>query len=619
MKFNIYFIFSFLLVQLSLAQSTKFEFGNISEEEYNYTNVPFESDASAVILSEYGELQMKNYGYVIKQHIRKKILKQDAIEGNILEFTYNPNNKYNRPKINKVQVYNKINNEIIISKLNKADIVEETVDENTRRIVYAIPNIKVGSIIEYETEDVRTADLYATPWNFQNDYPTLVSKLDIRMHTDFDYRIYLIGQKLNEKYGNRKANRSWEIEYVPSVKKFNKVYNIRDFKESIGFQYTAEQDWHGTIFSSPTWTSFRSVFTKKIETNLRGVNFNEIALKIQNGSSQLETYKNVIEYVRKNYKTDNSKIIDKISNFNSGILRTKIGSNLELVILVNKLLKSKGIESHLVINSYRGRGRLIMNFPIVSRISNIQNMSVLDNQIYLFDENILKIVDDSYKEKIVFPYLDFYNQLVLKLESKQDEFFNINPPLSESYLINEIEFKQDDVKMKSLNKFKGYFNKDNQKKYDFPMFNELVYSSEDLNNQGEYSSINKIFASKGKNIDYFGFEFPFNEDLNFLNIEKDRKYQVELDFPFQKVIQFKSKIPNDFTLQQEEFNKEIKALGNKLQYKQHIEINDNEFVISYILLVNQSIITNKDLKEYSDFLNKIIERNKDTVILMKKK
>ncbi|MGV0946412.1 DUF3857 domain-containing protein [Empedobacter falsenii] len=280
MKFNIYFIFSFLLVQLSLAQSTKFEFGNISEEEYNYTNVPFESDASAVILSEYGELQMKNYGYVIKQHIRKKILKQDAIEGNILEFTYNPNNKYNRPKINKVQVYNKINNEIIISKLNKADIVEETVDENTRRIVYAIPNIKVGSIIEYETEDVRTADLYATPWNFQNDYPTLVSKLDIRMHTDFDYRIYLIGQKLNEKYGNRKANKSWEIENVPSVKKFNKVYNIRDFKESIGFQYTAEQDWHGTIFSSPTWTSFRSVFTKKIETNLRGANFNEIALKI---------------------------------------------------------------------------------------------------------------------------------------------------------------------------------------------------------------------------------------------------------------------------------------------------------------------------------------------------
>ncbi|MGV0948442.1 hypothetical protein ACTS91_12200 [Empedobacter falsenii] len=202
--------------------------------------------------------------------------------------------------------------------------------------------------------------------------------------------------------------------------------------------------------------------------------------------------------MRKIYKTDNSKIIDKISNFNSGILRTKIGSNLELVILVNKLLKSKGIESHLVINSYRGRGRLIMNFPIVSRISNIQNMSVLDNQIYLFDENILKIVDDSYKEKIVFPYLDFYNQLVLKLESKQDEFFNINPPLSESYLINEIEFKQDDVKMKSLNKFKGYFNKDNQKKYDFPMFNELVYSSDDTNNQGEYSSINKIFAVKEK-------------------------------------------------------------------------------------------------------------------------
>lgn len=200
MKFKIYFLFTFLLTQFVFAQSNKFEFGKISEEEYNYTSVPFEVDASAVTLSEYGNLQMKNYGYVLKQHIRKKILKQDAVDGNVLEFTYNPKNKYSRVKINNVQVYNKINNEIIISKLNKKDIIEESIDENTTRIIYAIPNVKVGSIIEYETEDVRTADLYATPWNFQNDYPTLVSKLDIRMHTDFDYRIYLIGQKLNEKY-----------------------------------------------------------------------------------------------------------------------------------------------------------------------------------------------------------------------------------------------------------------------------------------------------------------------------------------------------------------------------------------------------------------------------------
>ncbi|WP_291089389.1 MULTISPECIES: DUF3857 domain-containing protein [unclassified Empedobacter] len=618
MKFKIYFLFTFLLTQFVFAQSNKFEFGKISEEEYNYTSVPFEVDASAVTLSEYGNLQMKNYGYVLKQHIRKKILKQDAVDGNVLEFTYNPKNKYSRVKINNVQVYNKINNEIIISKLNKKDIIEESIDENTTRIIYAIPNVKVGSIIEYETEEVRTADLYATPWNFQNDYPILKSKLDISMHTDFDYRIYLIGQKLNEKYGNRKANKSWEIENVPSVKKFDKIYNIRDFKETIGFQYTAEKDWHGTIFSSPNWTSFRSVFAKKIETNIRNVDFNEIAIKINNGASQLETYKNVIEYVKLNYKANENNKIDDISNFKSGILRIKSGTNLELVILVNKLLKSKGIESHLVINSFRSRGRLIMNFPIVSRISRIQTMTVLDNQIYLFDDNILKIIDDSYKEKIVFPYLEYYNQLVLKLDSRQDEFLTINPPLSESYLINEIEFKQNDIKMKSLNKFKGYFNKDNQKKYDFPMFNELVYSSENINNVDEYSSINKIFAVKEKVIDYFGFEFPFNEDLNYLTIEKNRKYQVELDFPFQKVIQFKSKIPTDFILKYDNFDKEIKALDNKLHYKQQIEVKNNEFVITYILLINQSIISSKELKEYSEFLSKIAEMNKDIVVLKKK-
>lgn len=618
MNNKIYFVLSFLLCQFAFSQSTKLEFGKISEEEYNYKVVPFEQDASAVTLSEYGELQLKNYGYVLKQHVRKKILKQDAIEGNVLKFSFNPTNKYNRVKINKVQVYNKIGGEVVVSKLDQKDIIQETIDENTIQLIYAIPNVKVGSIIEYETEVTRTANLYATPWNFQNDYPILKSKLDVRIHTDFDNRIFLIGQKLNEKYGNRKGNKSWEIENVASVKKFDKIYNVNDFKETIGFQYSAEQDWHGTIFSSSNWLSLRSVFAKNIATNTRNVDFNEIAIKINNGNSQLETYKNVIDYVKQNFKLIETNYVDKMSNFKTGLLGTKTGSNLDFVVLVNRLLKSKGLESHLVINSFRNRGRLIMDFPIVSRISNIQTMTIVDNQVYLFDENILKITDDSYKEKVVFPYSEYYNQLVLKLETSTNEFLNIQPPLSESYLINELEFKGDEVKMKSLNKFKGYFNKENQKNYDFPMFNELTYSSEDLNNQGNYSSINKIFVNKGKMVNYFGFEFPFNDALNFLNIEKERKYQVELDFPFQKVVQFKSKIPKDFVLKYDKFNHEIKAIGNKLQYKQQIEVVNNEFVITYILLINQSIISSKELKEYSEFLTKIAERNKDIVILMKK-
>ena len=56
------------------------------------------------------------------------------------------------------------------------------------------------------------------------------------------------------------------------------------------------------------------------------------------------------------------------------------------------------------------------------------------------------------------------------------------------------------------------------------------------------------------------------------------------------MIQFKSKIPNYFTLKHDSFDKEINALGNKLQYKQHLEIKNNEFVISYILLVNHCLL-----------------------------
>lgn len=588
------------------AQRYDSEWGKISEKDWALNEVDFEPGADAVVLHEEAKLELTNYGYLIKFYRKIKILKNKESDFDLINYTYNPKNKYNNFKVLDLMVYNKNGNEVIKTPFNKSDIIEIAEKENRTRLKYLIPNLKNGSIIEMKMEYMSSSDIYSTPWYFQNDFPTLFSRVFVDTYANYDYQIILIGEKLNLKYGKRKGLKSWELKNIPSIESFDKIYSLRDFRETLNVQYTAQQNWHGTIVSSKDWKSIRKVLLKDIDDKTSRVDFRKLAMEIPNGKTELETYQNVLQYIHQNFKWNNSNS-GTIQNLNS-VLSNKSGNHFELNVLFHELLRAKNVNSILIINSSRSSGKIPLNFPMLSRLNSFVNLSLIDNQYYIADVEAVRSRD--YK----FPNLSYYNEIVLRLDSQNDQFIQVQPPLSENTSFQELIFRDNRIDLRVLDQFNGYYTKENQMPIVFNVVDELYTTSEDIQNVS-VSSINRVFVKNDKDFSFGSFEMPFHQVLNYLKIDDDRNYQVEIDFPKQEVVKFRMKVPENYEVQLTNFNQKISAFGQSFQYEQKVELKDNELEVLYILYINKTIIKGNELNEYRDFLSQVENISKNTILI----
>ncbi len=86
---------------------------------------------------------------------------------------------------------------LVITPVDKKSIYIETIDKLNSAIVFAFPNVKPGSIIEYK---YREAGQYFPTWYFQNSVPTRYSEIDVNIpnyHPSFSLLILGVSPMLN--------------------------------------------------------------------------------------------------------------------------------------------------------------------------------------------------------------------------------------------------------------------------------------------------------------------------------------------------------------------------------------------------------------------------------------
>jgi hypothetical protein len=177
------------------SQKDPMKYGKPGESEINLTEY---QNADAVILCDFGEYYLNGrvgpvYLY-FKRHLRIKILTDKGLKYAQQSIRY-----YDMTKASfyqnssgfelRAQTLNfEPNGKMVKSKLKQKDIVRSTVynDFNTE-VTLNFPDVKVGSIIEYEI-NIPTLDLVNPPiWYFQYEIPVLWSELRITSPTDIDY------------------------------------------------------------------------------------------------------------------------------------------------------------------------------------------------------------------------------------------------------------------------------------------------------------------------------------------------------------------------------------------------------------------------------------------------
>ncbi|MEM6807154.1 MAG: DUF3857 domain-containing protein, partial [Bacteroidota bacterium] len=175
------------------AQDLSHEWGSISSAEFKLDTYQDDPDAEALILYDIGnsyfELQADGFEIKFSRKKRIKVLKESGLSYAEVSIPFYVDAKGGREKVSGIQaiVYNEVDGELQKSMLAHDQVFEEKVNENWKQIKFALPNARVGSIIEYQYK-VNSPFMYNLPkWKFQDRIPTLYSKYTVNMIPFYEY------------------------------------------------------------------------------------------------------------------------------------------------------------------------------------------------------------------------------------------------------------------------------------------------------------------------------------------------------------------------------------------------------------------------------------------------
>jgi hypothetical protein len=196
-------IFSLLVIQSAFftarAQEHGFKFGQFSYKELEMTRYERDTSASAVVLDEFGESYIQEYNDVVQltfiHHQKIKILKADGLdEANFKIPLYNEGTNESFLYSVQASTFNLVGKQGVETKFDKKNVINEKVNDHWSYRKIALPNVKVGSVIDFMYE-IKTPFFVVNyhPWNFQSHLPKIRSEYWATIPNKYIYNVTMRG------------------------------------------------------------------------------------------------------------------------------------------------------------------------------------------------------------------------------------------------------------------------------------------------------------------------------------------------------------------------------------------------------------------------------------------
>ncbi len=390
------------------------KFGKVSKEVLEMTSYEKDKDAEAIVLFDVGNSYMQfidsEGGFVLRheRHKRIKILKQEGTKyANVEVSFYVPESNKGKESITglKAYTYNLENGKMVETKMDKDAIFTENVDENWKKRKFTLPNVKVGSVIEYRY--TLNSDFISTyqPWLFQDEIPTLFSEYKASYPEYYKYQMHFTGYEpfvVNEKgtqssffvisskdvsgflvrkteVNNDKINymditHHWVTKDVPAFRGEKYITTARDYITKVEFELSGiEYPNSMPKYFSNSWTDvakrlldidgFGSELDRK--GAIKDIAEAKIA-KITDKAQQVAALYSVAREIKWNeeYRLFASKNV-------KDVLAEKIGNSADINLLFIALCRAVNINAYPVVLSTRSHGRLRTYSPSLSILNHV--------------------------------------------------------------------------------------------------------------------------------------------------------------------------------------------------------------------------------------------------------
>ena len=646
-------LFVFVLISTSiLAQENNFEYGKITQQEFDLKNYEKDKNAEAVVLFDIGKSYFVEteigFKVVYERKTRIKILSNAGTkwgeiqipyyqQGNIFEeimdlqgTTYNPDEAIYVRK----------------STLDTKNSFDEKINNNWKSKKFAMPDVKANSIIEYQYKIYSDYMFNLRDWEFQWEIPVVYSKYSVSMIPFYEYAWLFQGDKnFDEKrtYTDNRDQHFGGITYqnnihefvmkdVPAFNDEEFITSKNDFISKIDFQLAKVNQIGGSYTNViSTWEamnkelleskSFGDYISKSEKMGLKNLEVQKIASSI----SVEEKFNYVIDYVKNNYKWNgqNDKFASKTP---SEFEKQKTGNSADINLYTIGLLRSVGISAKPIVVSTRNHGRVKFDYPYLHFFNYVTIFVELNGKKTVSDATEIMSINNRVPERCI-------NNKGLIVEKNKAEWLNMETLATSDNITNiSVNINKDNSIEANITKigteyealrYKNKFGDDKDKIKDH--FKSQIYEINDTTIKfANLKKTNKSYAftfetkSNPEIINgkmYINPFFGLNLSENPLK-KTDRTFPIDMIYPKRTTFTVNIKIPSEWQINYLPENKKIENELFSIEYD--AVKNEDNIDVSFSYYFKKSVYSSNHYILLKSYFNDIVNKGNDKIVLLKK-
>jgi len=641
------------------AQESRFSLGVTTMEELKMTHYEKDSTAVAVVLLDAGDthhdVRMTNSLDLITDYYQRvKILKKEGVDRATVSFRY-----YGDEKILNISGVTYNLNEAgakVENVLEKKDVFTKKLNESWSEVSFTLPNVQVGSVIEFRYSLRSPYFDFVRDWRFQSDIPVVASKYKssilgnwkynirlmgfLKMDVDnptirkncvdapnydaascinLEYEMYDIPKFESEKYMSSKENYVSKLIFdlisYTSYERIQGYGSSSSLKEKVK-KYT--QTWEDADKQLRKWmldgqTSKRNFFKKQLPANI----FNE--------SDPLKKSQAVFSFIQNHYNWNSRYIsVDRVDVKKS--FEEKVGSVDAINLALYNSLQAIDIESYPVVLSTRSNGFPTDLFPVINDFNYLIVKAIVNGKTYFLD------AVDKY---LAFGQVSFecLNGKVRVLDFDKGSYWevmNLKATRSTSTRLNLNLNKENAFEGDMTVTTKGYSASDRREEFDSmteEQYLEKIETQSPYLEIQDYKRIHKEDVNKPLQEKFTVTFFDDSQQFKYQRINpffdqrftenpfklQERKYPVDFGAPYNYSYLLNLKIPEGYDIISIPENAEVRLPNRGGVFMLKVQKKENEVNVFMRYVLNKTTYEGEEYQKLKEFFNQIIKAQKSYI------